>query len=82
MKKSLMVLLVVLAVLTAVGVAAAEDDVFRVAMVMPSKINDYSFSQSMYEALVKLSESYPEGKIIIPTMVKITPRVFTKEVNP
>lgn len=62
MKKSLMVLLVVLAVLTAVGVAAAEDDVFRVAMVMPSKINDYSFSQSMYEALVKLSESYPEGK--------------------
>ena len=62
MKKSLMVLLVVLAALTAVGVVAAEDDVFRVAMVMPSKINDYSFSQSMYEALVKLGESYPEGK--------------------
>ena len=40
MKKSLMVLLVVLAVLMAVGVAAAEDDVFRVAMVMPSKIKD------------------------------------------
>ncbi len=30
-------------------------------MVMPSKINDYSFSQSMYEALKKLGETYPEG---------------------
>ena len=38
----------------------AEDEVFQVAMVMPSKINDYSFSQSMYEALKVLQSEVGE----------------------
>lgn len=62
MKKALLALLVVLVAAMLAGVVSAQDDVFRVAMVMPSKINDYAFSQSMYEALVKLGDSYPEGK--------------------
>ncbi len=39
------------------GGAAEEDDgVFRVAVVMPSAINDLAFSQSMYDALMTLQE--------------------------
>lgn len=62
MSKKRFVLFVVLAAMVLLSAipAFAADDVFRVAMVMPSKINDYSFSQSMYEALKKLGESYPE----------------------
>jgi basic membrane lipoprotein Med (substrate-binding protein (PBP1-ABC) superfamily) len=41
----------------------AEDEVFQVAMVMPSKINDYSFSQSMYEALKVLQSEVGEEKL-------------------
>ena len=63
MKKSTLVLLVVSVAALMLGVFTVHaDDVFRVAMVMPSKINDYSFSQSMYEALMKLGETFPEGK--------------------
>jgi hypothetical protein len=32
------------------------DDVFRVAVVMPSAINDLAFSQSMYDAIVDIQE--------------------------
>ncbi|MGD9001447.1 MAG: BMP family protein [Anaerolineae bacterium] len=36
------------------GGGAEEAGVFRVAVIMPSTINDLAFSQSMYEALVKI----------------------------
>lgn len=46
-----------------VGESAAEartlptfDDTFRVAVVMPSAINDLAFSQSMYDALIAIQE--------------------------
>lgn len=63
-RKNSIILIVVIAVLAVLFIPAfaQDDDVLRVAMVMPSKINDYSFSQSMYEALKKIGESYPEGK--------------------
>ena len=38
------------------GGAAEDDGVFRVAVVMPSAINDLAFSQSMYDALITLQE--------------------------
>ncbi len=39
------------------GGAAEEDDgVFRVAVIMPSTINDLAFSQSMYDALIQIQE--------------------------
>jgi basic membrane lipoprotein Med (substrate-binding protein (PBP1-ABC) superfamily) len=52
---------VVLAVL-ALGVlpAAAQDDVFNVAVVAPSATNDLAFSQSMYDALVLMQEDMGE----------------------
>jgi len=59
-KFSIMVLLVCV-VMTVLSVPVlAEDEVFQVAMVMPSKINDYSFSQSMYEALKVLQSEVGE----------------------
>jgi basic membrane lipoprotein Med (substrate-binding protein (PBP1-ABC) superfamily) len=36
--------------------AAEEDEVFRVAVIMPSTINDLAFSQSMYGALLAIQE--------------------------
>ena len=51
--------LLLVAVLTACGGGGggAEDDgVFRVAVIMPSAINDLAFSQSMYDALITLQE--------------------------
>ena len=30
------------------------DGIFRVAVIMPSTINDLAFSQSMYDALIKI----------------------------
>ncbi|MGD8244468.1 MAG: BMP family protein [Anaerolineae bacterium] len=38
------------------GGGAEESGVFRVAVIMPSTINDLAFSQSMYEALVSIQE--------------------------
>ncbi|MGD1992446.1 MAG: BMP family protein [Anaerolineae bacterium] len=39
------------------GDGAEEDDgVFRVAVIMPSAINDLAFSQSMYDALISIQE--------------------------
>jgi basic membrane protein A len=38
------------------GGAEEDDGVFRVAVVMPSAINDLAFSQSMYDALMTLQE--------------------------
>jgi basic membrane lipoprotein Med (substrate-binding protein (PBP1-ABC) superfamily) len=38
------------------GGAGGDDEVLRVAVIMPSTINDLAFSQSMYDALVKIQE--------------------------
>ncbi len=38
----------------------AQDDVFRVAALMPSATNDLAFSQSMYDALVAIQEELGE----------------------
>ncbi|MBN1262511.1 MAG: BMP family protein [Anaerolineae bacterium] len=51
-------LLVLAAVLLAAcgGGETGGDGVFRVAVIMPSNINDLAFSQSMYDALLKIQE--------------------------
>src|SRR5512138_1500461 len=52
-------------VLTACGGAAATPkpvEKFRVAVVMPSAINDLAFSQSMYDALVKIQNDMGKDK--------------------
>lgn len=61
MKKSVWffsVLIVLSLVLSACGAQATEEpapaEAFRVAVVMPSAINDLAFSQSMYDALVRV----------------------------
>jgi basic membrane protein A len=41
-------------VVTATPPPATEEPAFRVAMVSPSTINDFAFTQSMYEAVVKV----------------------------
>jgi basic membrane lipoprotein Med (substrate-binding protein (PBP1-ABC) superfamily) len=48
--------LVVSACGPAAGETAAPAEKFRVAVVMPSAINDLAFSQSMYDALVRVQE--------------------------
>ncbi|MCB0112050.1 MAG: BMP family ABC transporter substrate-binding protein, partial [Caldilineaceae bacterium] len=55
-KRTLTLLLVVVAmlVLSALPIARAQDDVFRVAAVAPSATNDLAFSQSMFDALTLL----------------------------
>jgi len=57
-KRMSVILLVLLAlVVGACGAAGGEqDDVLRVAVIMPSTINDLAFSQSMYDALIKIQE--------------------------
>ncbi|MYE26206.1 MAG: BMP family ABC transporter substrate-binding protein [Chloroflexi bacterium] len=59
MKKILLAgLLLVFAVM---GIASlAQDDVFRIAALMPSATNDLAFSQSMYDALVAIQEELGE----------------------
>ncbi len=60
MKKLGFVLVAVLVAALALPVlspsAQAEDEPFRVAVVMPSTISDLAFSQSIYDALVKIQE--------------------------
>ena len=73
-------LLVLSAVLAALFSACGadgddEDGVFRVAAIMPSTISDLAFSQSMYDALVKIQEDmggpekmelvYSEGMFVV-----------------
>jgi basic membrane lipoprotein Med (substrate-binding protein (PBP1-ABC) superfamily) len=56
-KRNLVILFVMLALLvSACGGAGGgdEDGMFRVAVIMPSTINDLAFSQSMYDALLKI----------------------------
>ncbi|MCY3977685.1 MAG: BMP family protein [Chloroflexi bacterium] len=59
MRKILTIGLLVLFAL--VGVTSlAQDDVFRIAALMPSATNDLAFSQSMYDALVAIQEELGE----------------------
>jgi len=50
------VLLSVLAAACGGGGGAEEDGTLRVAVIMPSTINDLAFSQSMYESLLQIQE--------------------------
>jgi len=74
---ALLVLLAMLATLVA-GCGDSGDDgdgVFRVAVIMPSTITDLAFSQSMYDALLKIQEDmggpekmelvYSEGMFVV-----------------
>lgn len=60
MKYTKIMLVVILLLLCALPVANAQDDVFRVAAVAPSAINDLAFSQSMYDALLAIQEEMGE----------------------
>jgi len=55
-KRNLVILFVMLALLVSAcgGGGGDEDGLFRVAVIMPSTINDLAFSQSMYDALLKI----------------------------
>ena len=44
-----------------VEAAVEEATPFRVAVVMPSAINDLAFSQSIYDALVKIQDEMGAG---------------------
>ena len=58
-KRIWLVLFIVLALLVSAcggGEEAKKDDVFRVAVIMPSTINDLAFSQSMHDALIKIQK--------------------------
>jgi len=50
----LVLLAVVLGACTGTAAEPEEPELFRVAVVMPSAINDLAFSQSMYDALLKI----------------------------
>ena len=56
--KSRVFVVVLLALLVGVFSLAQAQDVFRVAAVAPSATTDLAFSQSMYDALVKLQEEF------------------------
>ncbi len=58
MKIFLTGLLIVLAVMGSASLA--QDEVFRIAALMPSATNDLAFSQSMYDALVAIQEELGE----------------------
>jgi basic membrane lipoprotein Med (substrate-binding protein (PBP1-ABC) superfamily) len=63
--KKLSILIVVLLIVTAAlpvmtSSAQDEDKPLRVAVVMPSTVNDLAFSQSMYDALVAIQEDMGE----------------------
>jgi basic membrane protein A len=56
-KRNLVILFVMLALLVSAcggDGGGDEDGMFRVAVIMPSTINDLAFSQSMYDALLKI----------------------------
>jgi basic membrane lipoprotein Med (substrate-binding protein (PBP1-ABC) superfamily) len=55
-KRFLVILFLLLALLVSAcgGGGGGKTDVFRVAVIMPSTVNDLAFSQSMYDALLKI----------------------------
>lgn len=65
MKKLSVLLVAVLVVVAALPMMTnAQDDIFRVAVVMPSTVNDLAFSQSIYDSLLAIAEEY-EGEFEI-----------------
>ncbi len=62
MKKLAVLLIVVLVAVAAlpIGARAQDDEPFRVAVVMPSTVNDLAFSQSIYDALLAIQEERGE----------------------
>ena len=78
-KRKGLVVLVMLALLLSAcgqigGQPAGQDEVFRVAVIMPSTINDLAFSQSMYDALSAIQTErgadkfefvYSEGMFVV-----------------
>ncbi len=62
MKKLTVLLIAVLIAVAALPMmspgAQAQDDSFRVAVVMPSTVNDLAFSQSIYDALLKIQAEW------------------------
>jgi basic membrane protein A len=71
----LLALVVLLASACGAGGGAGDDGVFRVAVIMPSNINDLAFSQSMYDSLVAIQTEmggeeamelvYSEGMFVV-----------------
>ena len=59
--KRLLLLTILFALQLGVLPSFADDDVFRVAALMPSAINDLAFSQSMYDGLVAAQEALGEN---------------------
>jgi basic membrane protein A len=58
-KRISIILFVLLALLVGAcggGAGGGEEEMLRVAVIMPSTINDLAFSQSMYDALIKVQE--------------------------
>lgn len=72
---ALLALMMLLASACGGASGGADDGVFRVAVIMPSNINDLAFSQSMYDALVaiqtemggeeKMELVYSEGMFVV-----------------
>lgn len=62
MKTRLTLLFVLVLAMVSLLPVSAQDDVFRVAAVAPSAITDLAFSQSMYDALVKIQAEMGEDK--------------------
>lgn len=60
MKKMLLIVILVLSVMTGAASLAHDDEVFRIAALMPSATNDLAFSQSMYDALVAIQDELGE----------------------
>lgn len=54
--KKVLVLLALMALLS-VGIVSAQDEPFRVAIVMPSSTTDLAWSQAMYDALLEIQEA-------------------------
>lgn len=59
-KRLLLSLILIVALAVPVLGVSAQDEPFRVAVVMPSTINDLAFSQSMYDSLVAIQEEMGE----------------------
>lgn len=55
-KRLLLSLILIVALAVPVFSASAQDEPFKVAVVMPSTINDLAFSQSMYDALLAVQD--------------------------
>jgi basic membrane protein A len=75
LRRGVGLILLMTMLLSACGGGAEESDLFRVAVIMPSNINDLAFSQSMYDSLLEIQEEmggpeamelvYSEGMFVV-----------------